>query len=106
MALPSASADDARTFVEVTAADGPAEVEVLVSRDGEVSTEEVSLDEARSQALPVGRADAVWVRPVSGRVHSASLVLSAPGAQEAQAASLPPLPSRVAVRDVPVVQAR
>lgn len=106
VALPSASADDARTFVEVTAADAPAEVEVLVSRDGEVSTEEVSLDGARSKALPVGRADAVWVRPVSGRVHSAALVLSAPGAQEAQAASLPLLPSRVAVRDVPVVQAR
>lgn len=106
VALPSASADDARTFVEVTAADAPAEVEVLVSRDGEVSTEEVSLDKARSKALPVGRADAVWVRPVSGRVHSAALVLSAPGAQEAQAASLPLLPSRVAVRDVPVVQAR
>ena len=105
-ALPRVPEEVSRRFVEVTAADGPAQVDVLVSRDGEVTTEELELDDARSQALPLGDADAVWVRPEDGRVHAAVLYLSPPGAQTVGAASVPLLPSRVAVRDVPVVRAR
>lgn len=106
VALPPVADEVSRRFVEVTAADGAAEVDVLVSRDGQVSTERLEIGEARSRALPLDSADAVWVRPTSGRVHAAVLYLSTPGADDPAAASLPVLPSRVATRDVPVVEAR
>lgn len=107
VALPAATADVQRA-VDVTAADGPASVDVLVLDDDGVTAERVDLDEGRSSALAVTSptARAVWVRPRSGRVHAAALLLTRDGGPEAMATSLPILPARVSVRDVPVTQAR
>lgn len=105
-ALPQDLPDDVRRHVDLTADDGPAEVDVLVRRGDRTSTEQVSLEEGHSTAVPVGAADAVWVRPTSGSVHSAVLVLGRGEGGEALAASVPVLPSRVAVRDVDVVHER
>lgn len=105
-ALPQDLGDDVRRYVDVTAADGPAEVDVLVRRGDRLSTEEVSLEEGQSRAVPVGAADAVWVRPTSGSVHSAVLLLGREGTGAPRAASVPVLTTRVTVRDVDVVHER
>lgn len=106
VALPGDVPDDVRRFVEVTADEGPAEAEVLVQRDGGISTEEVSLDEGHSTAVSIGAAEAVWVRPTTGSVHSGVLLTGREGTGDPRATSLPVLPSRVAVRDVDVVHER
>lgn len=105
-ALPTAPSRDVRRFVEVTAADEAATAEVLVLRDGEITTSEVDLGAGRSRAQSIGRASAVWVRPTSGRVHAAVLMIGTQQGERAQASSIPVLPARVSVRDVPVEQAR
>lgn len=105
-ALPTFPSSDVRRFVEVTAADEAASVDVLVLRAGKISTREVDLDAGRSAAVSVGDASAVWVRPSSGRVHAAVLLVSREGGPRAEATSVPVLPARVAVRDVSVTQAR
>lgn len=107
VALPAAPADVQRA-VDITAPDGPASVDVLVLDDGAVTTERIDLEEDRSAALAVksSSASAVWVRPRSGRVHAAALFLGRDGGRQAMATSVPVLPARVSVRDVPVTQAR
>ncbi len=103
--LPPGLPGEVRRHVDVTADDGPAEVDVLVRRGDRTTTEQVSLEEGRSRALPIGPADAVWVRPTSGSVHAAVLLLGREDGAP-RAASVPVLPSRVAVRDVDVVHER
>lgn len=105
VALPPDLPDEVRRHVDVVADDGPAEVDVLVRRGDRTTTEQVSLEEGHGRAVPVGPADAVWVRPTSGSVHASVLLLGRDGGAP-RAASLPVLPSRVAVRDVDVVHER
>lgn len=104
-ALPAKPSDSVRRVVEVTAADGPAEADVLVLADGEVTTEQVTLEKGRSTNLSIGRADAVWVRPERGKVHAAVLLVNTWDASRPAATSVPVLPSRVEQRDVEVVRA-
>lgn len=104
--LPQDVAGEVRRFVDVTADDGPAQADVLIQRDGTITTEEVSLEEGHSAAVSIGAAEAVWVRPSSGSVHAAALLIGREGAGKPRATSLPLLPSRVAVRDVEVVHER
>lgn len=104
--IPERLPGDVSRDVEVVADAGPAEVDVLVRRGEETSTEQVSLEEGHSAAVPLGAADAVWVRPTSGSVHAAVLVRGRGEDGVPLAASVPVLPSRVAVRDVDVVHAR
>lgn len=106
VALPTGPGDDVTRTVSVTADEGPATAEVLALRDGRVTTEEVSLEAGHSTAVPVGTAEAVWVRPTSGAVHAAALLMGGDGAREARATSLPIESSRVAVRDIEVVHQR
>lgn len=93
-----------RRLVQVSAADGPAEVEVHLLEDGELRTERLDLEQDRAGEVDAGEATAVWVRPVSGRVHAAALLMGRDGGSLAEATSVPILPSRVAVRDVPVTR--
>lgn len=106
VALPTGPGDEITRTVDVTADEKAATAEVLALRDGEIDTQEVSLEAGHSAAVDVGTAEAVWVRPTSGSVHAAVLLRSGDGARRASAASLPILPSRVAVHDVPVVHLR
>ncbi|HBO53812.1 MULTISPECIES: DUF5719 family protein [Janibacter] len=105
-ALPTSPSSDVRRFVEVTADEEAATADLLVLRDGEITTREVDLEAGRSKALSIGRASAVWVRPTDGRVHAAVLLIGREQGARAETTSIPVLPSRVTVRDVPVVQAR
>lgn len=104
--LPTAPAKGVRRSVEVAAADGPATGDVLVLRDGRISTESFDLEQGRSLVTEVDGASAVWVRPASGRVHAAALLIGRDGDSRAQATSIPVLPTRVSVRDVSVTQVR
>ncbi|WP_435199688.1 DUF5719 family protein [Janibacter sp. GS2] len=106
VALPAEVPSDVRRYLDVTADDGPAEAEVLIQRDGRISTEKVSLEEGHSTAMPVGAAEAVWVRPTSGSVHGAVLLIGREGVGRPRATSLPVLPLRVAMRDIDVVHQR
>lgn len=106
VALPTSSDSTVRPVVDVVASEGPARVELLVLRDGKVSTRRLELAKERSAAVPVGAADAVWVRPTRGRVHAAALLIGRESGKDAAATSIPVLPSRVAVRDLPVLRER
>lgn len=106
VALPTGPEDDVRRYIHLTADDGAARAEVLIQRDGEVSTEEVSLEEGHAGTVAVGDAEAVWIRPSSGSVHAAALLLGSSESRRPRATSLPIHPLRVAVRDVEVVRAR
>jgi len=106
VALPGDLPEDVRRFVEVTADGEAAEAEILVQRDGEISTDEVSLEAGHGTAVSIGAAEAVWVRPTSGSVHSGVLLTGREGVGDPRATSLPLLPSRIAVRDVDVVHER
>lgn len=92
--------------LDVTAADGPATADVLVREDGKTTTERVSLTTGQSTSMSLGPAEAVWVRPRSGSVHSAVLLVGREGEGQPRATSVPVLPSRVAERDVEVVHRR
>lgn len=95
-----------RRLIQVSAADGPAEVEVHLLQDGELRTEGLDLEQERVGEVDAGEATAVWVRPISGRVHAAALLMGRDGGSRAEATSVPILPSRVAVRDVQVTRVR
>ncbi|NYF99118.1 DUF5719 family protein [Janibacter cremeus] len=106
VALPATTGGDVTRSVSVTADEEPATAEVLALRDGEVTKQEVSLAAGHSTAVPVAAAEAVWVRPTSGVVHAAALLVGGDGAEQARATSLPIESSRVAVRDIEVVHQR
>lgn len=106
VALPPVPEGKERRYVAIAADGGPATAEVLVRRDGEVTTEEVTLEEGSGVALPVHGAEAVWVRPSTGAVHAAVLVMRPDDAPRPGATSIPLQPSRVAVRDIEVVHQR
>ncbi len=106
VALPPDPGDDVSRAVSVAAGEEPASAEVLALREGRVTTEKVSLEGGHSAAVPVGEAEAVWVRPTSGAVHAAALLTGGDDAREARATSLPIESSRVAVRDIEVVRRR
>lgn len=106
VALPTEPSSDVRRVVEVAATDGPAEADVFIQQDGKLSTKAVTLTADHSEAVSIGSAEAVWVRPSSGSVHAAVLLIGPEGRARAEASSLPILPTRVSVRDVEVVQRR
>ena len=103
-ALPRDVPADVRRFINVAADDGPAEADVLVLKDGEVTSTEVTLEEDHGSAVSVGEAEAVWVRLSKGSVHAAVLLTGREGVGDPQTTSLPLLPSRVAVRDADVIR--
>lgn len=105
-ALPPATAKGMSRRLHLVATGGPASVDVLLETDGTVESRRVDLGRDRSVSVAVGSADAVWVRPRSGRVHAAVLLLGRDGGAHAQATSVPVLPARVSVRDVPVTRVR
>ncbi|WP_338748287.1 DUF5719 family protein [Janibacter alittae] len=105
VALPTETGGQVTRSVSITA-DETSTAEVLALRDGTVTAQEVSLDAGHSTAVPVGAAEAVWVRPTSGSVHAAALLVGDDGASRARAASVPIESSRVAVRDIEVVHQR
>lgn len=105
-ALPTGPGEEVSRRVAIAADEDPAEAEVLTRRDGRVSTEEVSIEAGHSVTVDIGAAEAVWVRPTSGSVHAAGLLIGGRDAQAPQAASLPIRSVRVAVRDLEVVHVR
>lgn len=106
VALPIGPGDDVTRTVSLTADEEPATAQVLALRDGQVTTEEVSLEAGHSAAVSIGSAEAVWVRPTNGTVHAAALLVGADDAPQARATSVPIESSRVAVRDIEVVRQR
>ncbi|KRE37678.1 hypothetical protein ASG73_08485 [Janibacter sp. Soil728] len=102
VALPSTPASGVRRFVDVTATGGPASVDVLLLEDGAIRTERLDIEQDRGVRVDAKGASAVWVRPSTGRVHAAAMIVGRPGGTRAEATSLPILPARVAVRDQPV----
>ncbi len=105
-ALPAAPPEHVRRYLEVAAADGAAKVEVLVLEDGRVSTRDLSIEDGRSVGLEIGRADAVWVRPGTGRVHAAVLLVGDEQAEDPAIASLPLTASPVTRSDTSIVRAQ
>lgn len=105
-ALPTFPSQEVRRFVEITGDEGPAEVDLLVQSKGEITTRRIKIGKGHSKAVSVGPASAVWVRPASGSVHAAVLLVGREGGSRAEATSIPILASRVAVRDVSVTQVR
>lgn len=105
-ALPQKAPGDVRRQLDITAADGSATADVLVQRDGRISTDTVSVEEGHSTSVSIGAAEAVWVRPTKGAVHAAVLLIGREGAGTPRTTSLPLLPSRVAMRDIDVVHQR
>ena len=102
--LPTEAPKHVSRYLEVAAADGPAEVDVLVLTDGRVGTRTLRIDRQRSKALDVGRAEAVWVRPRDGRVHAAVLLLGDEKATDPAIASMPLLHARVSRSESEVVR--
>lgn len=106
VALPQKAPDGVRRQLDITAADGPAAADVLIQRGGRISTKTVSVKEGHGTSVSLGSAEAVWVRPTKGAVHSAVLLTGREGAGTPRTTSLPLLPSRVAMRDIDVVHQR
>lgn len=105
-ALPQTIPKGVDGHLDLTAGEESAEVDVLVQTKGRVRTEQVSLDPGAGRSLPLGAAEAVWVRPTSGSVHSAVLLAGRDWKGRPRATSIPVLPTRVASRDVEVVHQR
>ena len=77
-------------------------MDVLLLEDGAIRTERLDIEQDRGVRVDAKGASAVWVRPSTGRVHAAAMIVGRPGGTRAEATSLPILPARVAVRDQPV----
>lgn len=104
--LPVDADSGLRRLVQVVAPEDAASAELFVQREGEVTTESIDLEARSGTTVQVDGAEAVWLRPTRGRLHGA-VVLAAPSSDpRAETTSIPLLPTRVSVRDVPVTQVR
>lgn len=99
-ALPAGLPEDVRRFVEVTAGEEDAQVEVILTRGGETETETVDVPAGRSRVLSVGAVDAVRASTEAEDVRAAVLLSQADG--EVLTSSVPLVPTPLTVQDVPV----
>lgn len=105
-ALPQSVPKGVTGTLDITAGTQTADADVLVQSKGTVTTTRVSLEPGDGRSVPLGAAEAVWVRPTKGQVHSAVLLSGRDRKGRPQATSIPVLPTRVATRDIEVVHQR